>query len=69
MNKVLLKCTIASAPGGLLFGYNTVIINGAMTDLVKTLSADSCIAGMDRKFCAYRMHFRDDSDWPARGFV
>jgi MFS family permease len=45
MNKVLLKCTIASALGGLLFGYNTVIINGAMIDLVKHFQLTPALQG------------------------
>jgi sugar porter (SP) family MFS transporter len=45
MNKVLLKCTIASALGGLLFGYDTVIINGAMLDLVKYFHLTPAIQG------------------------
>jgi sugar porter (SP) family MFS transporter len=45
MNRVLLKCTIASALGGLLFGYDTVIINGAMLDLVKYFQLSPAIQG------------------------
>jgi sugar porter (SP) family MFS transporter len=45
MNKVLLRCTIASALGGLLFGYDTVIINGAMLDLVKYFQLSPAIQG------------------------
>ena len=45
MNKVLLKCTIASALGGLLFGYDTVIINGAMIDLVKHFQLTPALQG------------------------
>jgi len=45
MNKVLIKCTIASALGGLLFGYDTVIINGAMTDLVRYFQLSPAIQG------------------------
>lgn len=45
MNKVLIKCTIASALGGLLFGYDTVIINGAMLDLVRHFSLTPAIQG------------------------
>jgi sugar porter (SP) family MFS transporter len=45
MNKVLLKCTIASALGGLLFGYDTVIINGAMLDLIKYFQLSPAIQG------------------------
>jgi sugar porter (SP) family MFS transporter len=45
MNKVLLKCTIASALGGLLFGYDTVIINGAMLNLVKYFQLSPALQG------------------------
>lgn len=45
MNKVLLKCTFAAALGGLLFGYDTVIINGAMTDLVKYFHLSPTLQG------------------------
>lgn len=45
MNKVLIKCTIASALGGLLFGYDTVIINGAMLDLVRYFQLTPAIQG------------------------
>jgi len=45
MNKVLLKCTFAAALGGLLFGYDTVIINGAMLDLVKYFQLSPALQG------------------------
>jgi sugar porter (SP) family MFS transporter len=45
MNKVLLKCTLASALGGLLFGYDTVIINGAMQDLIANFQLSPAIQG------------------------
>ena len=45
MNKILIRCTIASALGGLLFGYDTVIINGAMIDLVRHFSLTPAIQG------------------------
>ncbi len=45
MNKVLLKCTLAAALGGLLFGYDTVIINGAMLDLVKYFQLSPSLQG------------------------
>lgn len=45
MNRTLLKCTFASALGGLLFGYDTVIINGAMLDLVRHFQLSPAIQG------------------------
>lgn len=45
MNKVLLRCTLASALGGLLFGYDTVIINGAMLDLVRYFQLTPAVQG------------------------
>ena len=45
MNIVLIQCTIASALGGLLFGYDTVIINGAMLDLVRHFNLTPAIQG------------------------
>jgi sugar porter (SP) family MFS transporter len=45
MNKILIRCTIASALGGLLFGYDTVIINGAMLDLVRYFNLSPAIQG------------------------
>ena len=45
MNKILIRCTIASALGGLLFGYDTVIINGAMLDLVRYFELTPAIQG------------------------
>lgn len=45
MNKILIQCTVASALGGLLFGYDTVIINGAMLDLVRHFNLTPAIQG------------------------
>jgi len=45
MNRILIKCTIAAALGGLLFGYDTVIINGAMTNLVKHFELSPALQG------------------------
>ncbi len=45
MNKVLIQSTIASALGGLLFGYDTVIINGAMLDLVRHFNLTPAVQG------------------------
>lgn len=45
MNRVLIKCTVAAALGGLLFGYDTVIINGAMLDLVRYFNLSPVIQG------------------------
>jgi sugar porter (SP) family MFS transporter len=45
MNKTLIQCTIASALGGLLFGYDTVIINGAMLDLVRYFNLTPALQG------------------------
>lgn len=45
MNKILIRCTVASALGGLLFGYDTVIINGAMLDLVRHFQLTPAIQG------------------------
>ncbi len=45
MNKILIRCTFASALGGLLFGYDTVIINGAMLDLVRHFELTPAIQG------------------------
>jgi len=45
MNKVLLTCTVAAALGGLLFGYDTVIINGAMLDLVRHFELTPAVQG------------------------
>jgi sugar porter (SP) family MFS transporter len=45
MNRILIKCTLAAALGGLLFGYDTVIINGAMLDLVRHFSLTPALQG------------------------
>jgi sugar porter (SP) family MFS transporter len=45
MNKILIKSTLAAALGGLLFGYDTVIINGAMLELVNYFELSSTMQG------------------------
>jgi len=45
MNRVLIQCTLASALGGLLFGYDTVIINGAMLGLIDYFQLTPAIQG------------------------
>lgn len=45
MNRVLLTCTLAAALGGLLFGYDTVIINGAMLYLVQYFELSPALQG------------------------
>jgi sugar porter (SP) family MFS transporter len=45
MNRVLLTCTIAAALGGLLYGYDTVIINGAMLNLVHYFQLSPVVQG------------------------
>lgn len=45
MNRKLIVCTVAAALGGLLFGYDTVIINGAMLDLVKYFQLSPTLQG------------------------
>lgn len=45
MNKNLLISTFAAALGGLLFGYDTVIINGAMVDLVNYFELSPSLQG------------------------
>jgi sugar porter (SP) family MFS transporter len=45
MNRTLLICTFAAALGGLLFGYDTVIINGAMLGLIKYFQLSPAIQG------------------------
>jgi sugar porter (SP) family MFS transporter len=45
MNRKLILCTFAAALGGLLFGYDTVIINGAMLDLVKYFQLSPALQG------------------------
>lgn len=45
MSKNLLISTFAAALGGLLFGYDTVIINGAMVDLVNYFELSPSLQG------------------------